>query len=95
MATTQAMCPVPDFTLAPGMQIVFEALDPATSLAVAGVTVERVSIVGRPSADKVAEVPLRNLMRPVPPPAKRASSSSAGGSPARASTSSGAARPPR
>lgn len=47
MATTQAMAPIPELTLGPGMQIKFEALDPATSLAVAGVTVARVAFTGR------------------------------------------------
>jgi hypothetical protein len=67
MATTQAMAPIPELTLGPGMQIKFEALDPATSLAVAGVTVSRVSIVGQKSGAHVAEVALRNLMRSTPP----------------------------
>jgi hypothetical protein len=95
MATTQAMAPIPELTLGPGMQIKFEALDPATSLAVAGVTVSRVSIVGQKSGAHVAEVALRNLMRSTPPRRPSSPSSSSGGPPARAGTSSGAARPPR
>jgi hypothetical protein len=47
MATTQAMCPLPGVILAPGMQIRLEALDPSTGLAVAGVELERVAVVGR------------------------------------------------
>jgi hypothetical protein len=47
MATTQGMAPLPGVILTPGMMVTLEALDPATSLAVAGVTVARVAFTGR------------------------------------------------
>jgi hypothetical protein len=61
------MAPIPELTLGPGMVVMFEALDPTTSLAVGGVKVSAVSITGQESGEHVAEVPLRNLMRTVPP----------------------------
>lgn len=79
MATTQALAVLPELTLAPGMQIRFEALDPTTSLAVAGVTVEAVSIVGDVSGDKVAEVRMRNLMAPAKPAARPSTPASSPG----------------
>lgn len=46
MATTQALAPIAGVLLAPGMQMRLEALDPTTSLAVAGVKVERIALTG-------------------------------------------------
>lgn len=92
MATTQALAPIPELALAPGMKLVFEALDPTTSLAVAGVTVERVSIAGDVTGDAVVEIGMHNLMAPATP---AGGSSSSGGAPARASTAPPGARAPR
>lgn len=44
MATSEAIAPLPRLTLTGGMQIVFEAIDPTTGLAVAGVVVSQVAI---------------------------------------------------
>lgn len=64
MAATQAIAPLPALTLAPGMEIRFEAIDPATGLPVNGVRVELVAVVGPVGDLNVAAVPMRDLMAP-------------------------------
>lgn len=51
MATDQLMAPLPQVTLTAGMKIVFEAVDPATGGAVAGVNVEDIAIYGADLSD--------------------------------------------
>lgn len=46
MATDQLLAPLPSIILAPGMKVRFEAVDPTTGAAVAGVTVKSMSVVG-------------------------------------------------
>ena len=50
MATDQLMAPLPQITLEPGMQIVFEAISPTTGLAITGVTVKGIAIYGTDEA---------------------------------------------
>lgn len=50
MATDQLMAPLPQITLEPGMQIVFEAINPTTGAAVNGVTVKGITIYGTNAA---------------------------------------------
>lgn len=46
MATSELIAPLPRLTLSNGMTIAFEAIDPATGLAVSGVKVSQVAIYG-------------------------------------------------
>lgn len=56
MPATQAMAPLPAVTLAPGMELRFETLDPASGAAVLGVVVAQVSVVGVATAASLEEL---------------------------------------
>lgn len=59
MATSELIAPLPRLTLSNGMTIAFEAIDPATGLAVSGVKVSQVAIYGETEdAEPVTETQL-------------------------------------
>lgn len=68
MATQQLLAPIPSLILAPGMRIRFEAIDPATGVAVAGVKVKAIAIsgAGEASADAVELRPGGFMLVPGP-----------------------------
>ncbi len=56
MATANLQAPIPSIVLPPGAKIRFEAIDPTTGAAVAGVKVSAISIAGPAAAAQLQEL---------------------------------------